>query len=97
MSISMYQSLPRPARKAAQKLAKKLLQTAPATQQPDEPASLRGALMTAFHETEKIFSLRSLIAMMRANGGPILSFEMETGLSRSDPWNVCHCLPPNMR
>ena len=53
-----YELLPRAERRAAQKYAKKLLQTVPALRDPDQPASLRGALDTAILKAENVMAAR---------------------------------------
>jgi hypothetical protein len=50
--------LPRAERRAAQKFAKKLLRTVPALRDPDQPASLRGALDTAALKAENVMAAR---------------------------------------
>ena len=49
-----YRSLSRHDRRAAKKLAKELLRTVPAAQEPDGPRSIRGALSTAFMKPENV-------------------------------------------
>ena len=49
-----YKSLSRHDRRAARKLAKELLRTVPAAQEPEEPLSIRGALSTAFMKPENV-------------------------------------------
>jgi hypothetical protein len=49
-----YANLSRHERKAAAKLARQLLRTVPAAQEPDEPRSIRGALSTAFMKPRNI-------------------------------------------
>ena len=52
-----YERLSRPERRAAKKLAKKLLRTVPAAEDPVEPKSIRGALTTAFMRPENVFAV----------------------------------------
>lgn len=49
-----YKDLSRHDRRAARRLAKELLRTVPAAQEPDEPRSIRGALSTAFMKPENV-------------------------------------------
>jgi hypothetical protein len=49
-----YGTLTRHERRAAKKLAKELLRTVPAAQKPNEPLSIRGALITAFMKPENV-------------------------------------------
>ena len=49
-----YGSLPQEVRRAAKKLAKRLLRTVPAAQKSSEAASIRGALSTAFMKPENV-------------------------------------------
>ena len=49
-----YGSLSRHERRAAKKLAKELLRTVPAAQEPEGPRSIRGALSTAFMKPENV-------------------------------------------
>lgn len=49
-----YGTLSRYARRAATKLAKELLRTVPAAQEPGKPNSIRGALSTAFMKPENV-------------------------------------------
>ena len=51
-----YGSLSRHERWAAKRLAKELLHTVPAAQEPEEPRSIRGALSTAFMKPENVIS-----------------------------------------
>lgn len=53
-----YELLPRAERRAAQKYAKKLLRTVPASRDPDQPASLRKALDTAALKAENVVAAR---------------------------------------
>jgi hypothetical protein len=55
---SDYELLSRAERRAAQKYAKKLLQTVPALQDPDQPASLRGALGITALKAEHVVAAR---------------------------------------
>ena len=51
-----FKDLSRQDRRAARKLAKELLRTVPAAQEPEEPRSIRGALSTAFMKPENVIS-----------------------------------------
>jgi|ERR1700683_5138358 len=54
MTIVDYETLPRPERRTAQKLAEELLRTVPAASEPGVSTSLRGALCTAFMKPENV-------------------------------------------
>jgi hypothetical protein len=54
LTMLNYKSLSRHDRRAARKLAKELLRTVPAAQEPEEPLSIRGALSTAFMKPENV-------------------------------------------
>jgi hypothetical protein len=58
-----YSSLSQHERRAAKKLAKELLRTVPAAQEPDGPCSIRGALSTAFMKPENVIG-----ALVYSNG-----------------------------
>jgi hypothetical protein len=53
-----YTQLTRAERRRAEKYAKKLLQTVPALQDPDQPVSLRGAVDTAILKAENVMAAR---------------------------------------
>lgn len=54
LTMLNYKDLSRHDRRAARRLAKELLRTVPAAQEPDEPRSIRGALSTAFMKPENV-------------------------------------------
>jgi hypothetical protein len=92
-----YELLPRAERRAAQKYAKKLLRTVPALRNPDQPASLRGALDTAALKAENVVAARVYpdtenqwwceVILRRGDG--LMQFTNDTALSAREQAITC--------